>query len=58
MADNSQTTKPKGKKWPKAYLDKERPGIVRFEGGDSMDGLLAGTRAAEIVKRWNSYDEK
>lgn len=56
--DKPQTTKLEEKKWPKAYVDKVRPGIVRFEGGDSMDGILAGTRAAEIVKRWNAYDKE
>lgn len=40
---------------PQAYVDKDSPGIIRFEGADQFDGLLAGTRAAEIVKRWNAH---
>lgn len=40
---------------PQAYVDKDSPGIVRFEGADQFDGLLVGTRAAEIVKRWNAH---
>lgn len=40
----------------KAYVDPARRGIVRFEGTDSMDGILVGTRASELVKRWNAYE--
>ena len=37
-----------------AYVDPQKPGIVRFYGGDEFDGVLAGTRAQMIVDALNA----
>lgn len=38
---------------PICFVDPKRPGIVRFYGGDELDGLLAATRAPMIVRALN-----
>jgi len=38
-----------------AYVDPQQPGIVRFYDSDSLDGLLAGTRAQLIVDALNAH---
>lgn len=42
---------------PKLSIDKERPGIIRFEDGDEFAGILAGIKSAEIVRRCNEYPD-
>lgn len=42
---------------PKLSVDKVRPGIIRMEGEDDLTGILAGMKAAEIVRRCNAYPD-
>lgn len=37
------------------FVDHVQPGIIRFNDGDALDGILAGTRAKAIVKMINEY---
>lgn len=41
----------------RCFIDPKQPGIIRFRDGvDSFDGLLAGTRAKELVKVINAHE--
>ena len=40
---------------PKMFVDPQRPGIIRWDD-DPTAGILAGMRAAEIVRAVNAHD--
>lgn len=42
--------------FPKPSVDQDRSGIIRMEGEDALTGILAGVKAAEIVRRCNAHD--
>lgn len=43
--------------FPTLSVDRDKPGIIRLESEDGLTGILAGMRAAEIVRRCNAFPD-